>query len=398
MQWTLARRAHAMNPSVIREVLKLTERPGVISFAGGLPSPKTFPIDAFAQACSSVLRDDGQSALQYGASEGLQRLREQVASLLPWPVDPARVLITTGSQQGLDLVAKVLIDAGSRVLVETPTYLGALQAFAPMEPRIEGVDGDDEGIDAQALRRAARAGGADAAPRMLYVLPNFQNPTGRLMSEARRRLLVETARELDLPLVEDNPYGELWFDAPPPAPLSARHPEGCIYLGSFSKVLSPGLRLGYVVAPDALFPKLLQAKQAVDLHTPSLNQRIVAEVLRDGFLDRHVPGIRALYKAQRDAMLEALEREMRGLGMQWNRPAGGMFLWARLPQGMDAAELLPRAVDKGVAFVPGAPFHAGHADPRTLRLSFVTATREQIDTGIARLAEAVRETRQRLAA
>jgi 2-aminoadipate transaminase len=307
--------------------------------------------------------------------------------MLPWPVDPAQVLITTGSQQGLDLVAKVLIDPGSRVLVENPTYLGALQAFAPMEPCIEGVAGDDEGIDLQALALAAAAG---EPARMLYLLPNFQNPTGRLMSEARRQALVEVARDLDLPLIEDNPYGELWFDTPPPAPLSARRPDGCIYLGSFSKVLSPGLRLGYLVAPAELYPKLLQAKQAADLHTPSFNQRLVADVLRDGFLERHVPGIRALYKSQRDAMLAALEREMSGLGLQWNRPAGGMFLWARLPQGMDASELLPLAVQKGVAFVPGAPFHAGEADPRTLRLSFVTATREQIDAGIARLAEAIR--------
>ncbi|WP_018915140.1 PLP-dependent aminotransferase family protein [Thiomonas sp. FB-6] len=387
MAWTLARRAHAMNPSVIREVLKLTERPGIISFAGGLPSPKTFPVDAFAESCARVLREDGQVALQYSASEGLPLLREQVAAMLPWPVDPAQVLITTGSQQGLDLVAKILIDPGSRVLVEDPTYLGALQAFAPMEPQVEGVPGDDEGVDLQALRRVARAG---AAPRMLYLLPNFQNPTGRLMSEARRQALVQAAQELDLPLIEDNPYGELWFDAPPPAPLSARRPEGCIYLGSFSKVLSPGLRLGYLIAPAALYPKLLQAKQAADLHTPSFNQRMVADVLRDGFLDRHVPGIRALYKAQRDAMLAALEREMTGLGLEWNRPAGGMFLWARLPRGMDATELLPLAVERGVAFVPGAPFHAGESDPRTLRLSFVTATREQIATGIARLAQAIR--------
>ena len=395
MAWTLARRAHGMNPSVIREVLKLAERPGIISFAGGLPSPKTFPIDAFAEACGRVLRDDGAAALQYGASEGLTRLREQVAQMLPWPVDPARVLITTGSQQGLDLVAKVLIDPGSRVLVENPTYLGALQAFTPMEPRIEGVDGDDEGPDQQALRDAAKSGDA---PRLLYLLPNFQNPTGRLMSESRRAEIVQVAAELGLPLIEDNPYGDLWFDAPPPRPLSARRPEGCIYLGSFSKVLSPGLRLGYLVAPDEVYPKLLQAKQAVDLHTPGFNQRMVSDVLRDGFLERHVPGIRALYRAQRDAMLAALEREMHGLGVQWNHPAGGMFLWARLPQGMDASALLPRAVERGVAFVPGAPFHAGQPDPRTLRLSFVTATREQIELGVARLAAAIADAQQARAA
>jgi 2-aminoadipate transaminase len=383
--WTLARRAERMNPSVIREILKVTEQPGIISFAGGLPSPRTFPVDAFAQACERVLRADGPGALQYAASEGYGPLREAVAAMLPWPVDPAQVLITTGSQQGLDLVGKVLLDSGSRALVETPTYLGALQAFAPMEPEVVGVASDAEGVDVADL--AAKR--ADA--RFLYVLPNFQNPTGRTMSEARRESLVQTARELALPLVEDNPYGDLWFDSPPPAPLAARHPEGCIYLGSFSKVLAPGLRLGYLVAPAQVLPKLLQAKQAADLHSPSFNQRMVADVLRDGFLDRHVPTIRALYKAQRDAMLAALEREMRGLDLRWNTPEGGMFLWAKLPAGMDAITLLPKAVARGVAFVPGTPFYADAPDPRTLRLSFVTATPQQIEAGIARLAAAIRE-------
>jgi 2-aminoadipate transaminase len=386
--WTLARRAERMNPSVIREILKVTERPGIISFAGGLPSPRTFPVDAFAQACETVLRVDGRGALQYAASEGYRPLREAVAQLLPWKVDPDQVLITTGSQQGLDLVAKVLVDSGSRVLVETPTYLGALQAFSPMEPQVTGVASDDQGPDLADL--AAKRDGA----RFFYVLPNFQNPTGRTITEARRQALVQTARELALPIVEDNPYGDLWFDAPPPAPLAARYPEGSIYLGSFSKVLAPGLRLGYIVAPPAVMPKLLQAKQAADLHSPGFNQRMVAEVLRDGFLDRHVPTIRALYKAQRDAMLAALAREMRGLDVQWNAPDGGMFLWARLPAGVDAIALLPRAVDKGVAFVPGAAFYADAPDTRTLRLSFVTASTEQIDTGIAALAAVIREYRQ----
>lgn len=383
--WTLARRAERMNPSVIREILKVTERPGIISFAGGLPSPRTFPVEAFAEACRKVLAEDGHGALQYAASEGYRPLREEVARMLPWSVDPDQVLITTGSQQGLDLVAKVLVDQGSRVLVETPTYLGALQAFAPMEPEVVGVASDAEGIDVADL--AARREGA----RYLYVLPNFQNPTGRTMSEARRQALVQTARELALPLVEDNPYGDLWFDAPPPAPLAARHPEGTIYLGSFSKVLAPGLRLGYVVAPAQVMPKLLQAKQAADLHSPGFNQRMVAQVLQGGFLERHVPTIRALYKAQRDAMLAALEREMQGLGVTWNAPDGGMFLWARLPQGMDAIALLPQAVERGVAFVPGSAFYAGEPDARTLRLSFVTASAEQIATGVAALAAAIRE-------
>ncbi|MCO5103474.1 MAG: PLP-dependent aminotransferase family protein [Burkholderiaceae bacterium] len=393
MSWTLATRTEKMNPSVIREILKLTEKPGIVSLAGGLPSPRTFPVDDFARACAAVLQHDGAASLQYAASEGYGPLREAVAAQLPWDVDPAQVLITTGSQQGLDLVAKVLIDPGSRVLVETPTYLGALQAFAPMEPVVQSVPSDDEGVQIDALARLAGSG-TDKA-RFLYVLPNFQNPTGRTMSEARRAALVETAAELGLPLLEDNPYGELWFDAPPPAPLTARNPAGCIYLGSFSKVLAPGLRLGYLVAPPEVFPKLLQAKQAADLHTPGFNQRMVVEVMQGGFLQQHVPTIRTLYRLQRDAMLAALEREMDGLDVQWNRPVGGMFLWLRLPEGMDASALLALAVERNVAFVPGAAFYAGQADPRTLRLSFVTASSAQIDTGIAALADAVRALQER---
>ena len=386
--WTLAARAAKMNPSVIREILKVTEKPGIISLAGGLPSPKTFPVDAFARAAATVLAQDGPAALQYAASEGFPALREAVAQWLPWDVDPAQVLITTGSQQGLDLVAKVLVDEGSRVLVETPTYLGALQAFSPMEPTIVSVASDDEGPLVDDF--AATAGHDSGRARFMYLLPNFQNPTGRTMSEARRAALVAKADELGVPLVEDNPYGDLWFDQPPPAPLTARNPEGCIYLGSFSKVLAPGLRLGYVVAPKAIYPKLLQAKQAADLHSPSFNQRLVAEVLKDGFLERHVPTIRALYKRQRDAMHAALERELASLGVTWSRPDGGMFLWARLPEGMNAIELLPEAVERNVAFVPGAAFYAEAPDARTLRLSFVTASPAQIDAGIKALADTVR--------
>ena len=388
MNWTMARRADKMNPSVIREILKVTEKPGIISFAGGLPSPDTFPIEAMADAAARVLSRDGRAALQYSASEGFGPLCDWVSGELTkqgMKVQPNQVLITTGSQQGLDLVAKILIDAGSKVLVETPTYLGALQAFTPMEPDIVDVASDDHGVLVDDLR--AKAAGA----RFLYLLPNFQNPTGRTMTEARRAEVARAAAEVGLPIVEDNPYGDLWFDAPPAAALSSRHPEGCVYLGSFSKILAPGLRLGYVVAPPALYPKLLQAKQAADLHSPSLNQRIVAEVLKDGFIERHVPTIRALYKRQRDAMLAALAREMQGLDVQWNSPDGGMFLWVRLPEGINAVELLPKAVERNVAFVPGAAFYAAHADVRTMRLSFVTSSVEQINTGMAALAAAIRD-------
>jgi 2-aminoadipate transaminase len=382
--WKLAARAERMNPSVIREILKVTEKPGIISFAGGLPSPKTFPISEFAAACAKVLANDGPAALQYAASEGFPALREWVAKSLPWDVDPAQVLITTGSQQALDLIAKILIDKDSRVLVETPAYLGALQAFTPMEPRYVSVVSDAEGVDVNDLRAKA----TDA--RFLYVIPNFQNPTGRTMSDARRAALSAVAAELGLPIVEDNPYGDLWFDAPPPAPLMARNPDGCIYMGSFSKTLAPGLRLGFLVAPKALYPKLLQAKQAADLHTPSFNQRMVAEVLKDGFIDRHVPTIRALYKQQRDAMLAALKAHM-PQDVRWNEPDGGMFLWLQLPERINTIPLLEKAVARNVAFVPGAAFYADNPQHNTLRLSFVTASVEQINTGIAALALTLKE-------
>jgi 2-aminoadipate transaminase len=297
--------------------------------------------------------------------------------------DASQVIITTGSQQGLDLVGKVLIDPGSTVAVESPTYLGALQAFAPYEPEFVAIDGDDEGPLPQALEVARGA-------RFVYLLPNFQNPSGRCVPAQRRLALVKAAARLQLPIVEDNPYGDLWFDAPPPPPLCAAAGDAGVYLGSFSKVLAPGLRLGYLIAPKLLFPKLLQAKQAADLHTPGFNQRIVHEVIKDGFLDRHVPTIRARYKAQRDAMAAALEKHMRNLpngSCHWSAPIGGMFFWVELPPHVDATAMLPKAVAAGMAYVPGATFFPHRARAHTLRLSFVTVSPERIEAGVAMLAQ-----------
>ena len=385
--WTLARRAERLNPSIIREILKVTERPGIISLAGGLPAAEGFPVDELSEATARVLTQSPREALQYAASEGFGPLREWLAAELGTQglkADASQILITTGSQQGLDLVGKVLIDPGSRVAVEAPTYLGALQAFAPYEPEFVTVDCDDEGPRPEAL-------GAARDARFLYVLPNFQNPSGRCIGDARRDALVREAQRIGLPLVEDNPYGDLWFDAPPPAPLSARVTDSsAIYLGSFSKVLAPGLRLGYVVAPPALFPKLLQAKQAADLHTPGFNQRVVHEVVRDGFLSRHVPTVRARYKAQRDAMRAALEQHMPN-GCRWTVPSGGMFFWVELPAQIDAIALLPKAVEAGVAYVPGAAFFSSAPRANTLRLSFVTVSPERITAGVAALAKVLEE-------
>ena len=386
--WTLAARAAKMNSSAIREILKLTDRPGIISMAGGLPAPASFPISAFTQACNTVMERDGAAALQYSTTEGFPALRQAIADFLPWDVSPEQVLITTGSQQALDLIGKIFMDKGSRILVEKPTYLGALQAFTPFEPVAVGVNSDNEGMLIDDF--AAKVGSGEDKARVAYILPNFQNPTGRTMSEERRQALVEKAKELDIPLVEDNPYGDLWYEGEPPLPLAARNPEGVIYMGSFSKVLAPGLRVGFIVAPKSVYGKLTQAKQAADLHSPSFNQRVVAEVMKDGFLASHIPTIRAMYKVQRDVMLVALEREMEGLDVNWTRPVGGMFLWVTLPKGMNAQDLLPEAVERGMAFVPGAPFYADEAEHNTLRLSYVTVSPEQISQGIAALGAAIR--------
>ena len=392
--WQLATRTARMNPSAIREILKLTELPGIISLAGGLPSAATFPVEAVSEATARVLRDTPREALQYAASEGFGPLREWVAAELArqgLAASPAQVLITTGSQQGLDLVGKVLIDAGSRVAVESPTYLGALQAFVPYEPEFVAVAGDDDGPLAEALASSA------AGARFLYALPNFQNPSGHSITAGRRAELAAAAANAGVPIVEDNPYGDLWYDVAPPAPIATHWREGTIYLGSFSKVLAPGLRLGYVIAPDAVYAKLVQANQAADLHTPGFNQRIVHEILRSGFLDSHVPTIRNRYRVQRDAMQAALVAHLPTSGplaCRWKMPGGGMFFWVELPAGVDSEALLVKAVARGVAFVPGAPFFAGAARANTLRLSFVTVGADAIERGIAALAAALRDLRE----
>jgi 2-aminoadipate transaminase len=380
-------RARALQSSAIREILKIAERPEVISFAGGLPAAATFPLEAMRAAFDQVLAMRGREALQYSSTEGYAPLREWIAARVGTPQAPVSaddVLIVSGSQQGLDLLAKVLVDPGDRVLVETPTYLGALQSFSLFGPQFVPVASDADGLLPEALDEGMRGA------KFVYCLPNFQNPTGRLLPEARRRALAERARALDLLILEDDPYGALSYEGDTPAAIRSFAPERTVYMGSFSKVLAPGLRLGYVIAPPALRAKLVQAKQATDLHTATLSQQAVYEVVKDGFLDAHIPTIRALYREQCEAMLAALSHHMPD-SVRWNQPRGGMFLWVDLPSGMDATVLLARAVEERVAFVPGAPFFAADPVAESLRLAFVTVPPPRIEEGVERLARVIRE-------
>ncbi|MDR5811281.1 PLP-dependent aminotransferase family protein [Caballeronia sp. LZ019] len=385
--WQLSERARKLTSSAIREILKVTERPEVISFAGGLPSPATFPVEQMRHASERILHDQPAAALQYSATEGFMPLREWVAarySVNGATIRPTQVLITTGSQQALDLLGKVLVDPGSRVLVETPTYLGALQSFSMFEPAYVQVPTDESGLIPERLDAALVANA-----RLLYAQPNFQNPTGRRLPLERRRALAAFAKQAAFPVIEDDPYGALDYAGAPLPTLLSMAPDHIVHLGSFSKVLAPGLRVGYIIAPEALHFKLVQAKQATDLHTPSLTQRIVHEVVKDGFLDHHVPTIRALYRDQCAAMLAALERHMPA-GVEWNRPEGGMFVWVKLPQHIDSMKLLEQAIAQNVAFVPGGPFFANQAEHNTMRLSFVTVPPATIDEGVAKLGALIR--------
>lgn len=385
--WRISERARKLTSSAIREILKVTERPEVISFAGGLPSPVTFPVERLRAACERVTRDAPAAAFQYSATEGFMPLREWIAAHYSKDgvtIRPSQVLVTTGSQQALDLLGKALIDPASSVLVETPTYLGALQSFSMYEANYVQVPTDENGLVPEGLTPALTEGA-----RLLYAQPNFQNPTGRRLPLERRRALAQFARTSPFPVVEDDPYGALDYAGAPLPTLLSMAPDHIVHCGSFSKVLAPGLRLGYIIAPEELHFKLVQAKQATDLHTPSFTQRIVHEVVKDGFLDEHVPTIRALYRDQCEAMLAALKQHMPE-GVTWNRPEGGMFVWATLPKHIDTMQLLEAAVAENVAFVPGAPFYAHDADHSALRLSFVTVPPARIDEGIARLAALIR--------
>ncbi|MGW0627720.1 aminotransferase-like domain-containing protein [Streptomyces sp. NPDC002758] len=384
----LAARARTVGGSPVRDILAVTARPEVINFAGGLPAPELFDREGIAAAFHEVLERESARALQYSTTEGEPTLRTGLAARITaqgLPTDADDLLITTGSQQALSLLATALLDPGDTVLVEDPCYLAALQVFGLAGARVLPVPGDADGVDPQALEDLVTR----ERPKLLYLVPTFQNPTGRTMPSTRRAAVASVAARTGVWLVEDDPYGELRYEGER-VPWIAAHPgaeDRTVLLGSFSKVMAPGLRLGWLRAPAGLRRGCAVAKQAADLHTPTLNQLAAARYL--DVLDAHVAKVRAVYGERRDAMLAALPGSLPP-GSTWNRPEGGMFLWARLPETYDTTALLPRVVEQDVAYVPGAPFYAGEPDRSTLRLCFVTQTPEEIGEGLRRLARGLK--------
>lgn len=375
--------------SPVRDILALTARPGVISFAGGLPAPELFDAEGLRGAYDRVLSRDPRRVLQYSTTEGDPSLRSAIAERASGrglPTSADQLLVTSGSQQALTLVATALVEPGDVVLVEEPTYLAALQCFSLAGARVVPVPSDDRGLDPEALARLA----GSTRARLLYLVPTFQNPTGRTLPAERRRAIAEVAAECGLWIVEDNPYEELRFRGEPLPPLAAftAAADRTIGLGSLSKIMAPGMRIGWVRAPEWLRRSLVIAKQAADLHTSTVDQAAAAEYLNTVDIEAHLVRVRAAYLARRDAMLDALPSCLPA-GSTWTDPDGGMFVWARLPDGHDATALLRRALDHDVAFVPGAPFFVEDPDPATLRLSYTAHPPAEITEGIHRLSAAI---------
>jgi 2-aminoadipate transaminase len=395
--YPFAQRIQKMKSSAIRELLKLTEQPDIISFAGGLPAPDVFPYAEFQEACNRVMQTSGAMALQYGTTEGFLPLREMIARhtcRYGIEVTPDNILITSGSQQALDLIGKIFINEGDRILVESPTYLGALQAWNSYGAEYVTVRSDEDGIVTDELEAALRAG-----PKFIYVLPNFQNPTGVTIPLERRKRLIELADRYGVPIIEDDPYGQLRFEGDHISPLvvldEKLHPKNgyytgnVIYLSTFSKTLAPGIRLAWVVAPPEVIRKLVVAKQGADLNTAMFNQMVAYEVGRGGFLDKHVKHICEVYHERRDVMLDALEEHMPAV-VKWTHPKGGLFLWLSVPEEISTVEMFQDAVAQKVAYVPGVSFFPFGDVENSMRLNFSYATPDEINEGIARLARVIR--------
>jgi 2-aminoadipate transaminase len=392
-QQLYAARTEGMRASDIREILKVTAQPDVISLAGGLPAPELFPVDEYRRAFEWVLEADGAQALQYGPSEGYRPLRNLLAERLSgfgMRSTGDDILITNGSQQALDLIGKIFLNPGDVVLLEKPTYLGALQAFNQYQATYAAVSMDEDGMRVDEVERILSQD--RAVPRrikFIYALPNFQNPTGRTLSLERRRRLVQLATEFGLPIVEDDPYGELCYEGRPLPSLKSLDTDGSvIYLGTFSKILAPGFRLGWVLAGAEALEAILHGKQPSDLHTGMAQQMATYEVAKNGFVDKHVENIKAFYRERRDVMLRAMEEHFPS-DAHYTRPLGGLFVWAELPRHIDTRELLLDAIQDKVAFVPGQGFHPDHSGTNTMRLNFSNVPPDQLREGIRRLGQAI---------
>lgn len=394
-----AHRMKSMESSFIREILKLTQQPDVISFAGGLPAPKIFPVKEFQEAAYRTLEENSEKALQYGTTEGYLPLREMIAkrsARYGLKVRAENISITSGSQQALDLVGRLFIDRGDKIIVENPTYLGATQAWNAYGADYLPVSMDEEGMITSELEKALHKGA-----KFIYVLPNFQNPSGVTLSLKRRKELVALAERYGTPIIEDDPYGQIRFEGEHIPPIAVVDSEyrgqnggsydgNVIYLSTFSKLLAPGLRIAWAIGAESVMRRLVQAKQGADLHTSSFNQIAVYEVSQNDFLDKHVEVIRATYKERRDAMLEAMD-EFFPVEVKWTHPEGGMFLFVTLPEGMDAMKLFDKAVEKKVAYVPGGVFHPLGGGENTMRMNFSFPDPDTIREGIARLGKLLKE-------
>jgi 2-aminoadipate transaminase len=385
-----ADRAEGMRASDIREILKVTAQPDIISLAGGLPAPELFPIDEYRRAFEWVLESDGAQALQYGPSEGYLPLRGLLAERLSafgMGCTADDILVTNGSQQALDLIGKIFLNPGDTVLCEKPTYLGALQAFNQYQATYAVVPMDEDGMRVDEVERMLDS--TSNRIKFIYALPNFQNPTGRTMSLERRRRLVQLASQFGIPIVEDDPYGELRYEGQSLPTLKSLDTDNTvIYLGTFSKILAPGFRLGWMLACPEVFEILLHGKQPSDLHTGMAQQMATYQVARGGFVDRHVEGIKAFYRERRDVMLRSLEEHFPP-DAHYTRPAGGLFVWAELPRHIDTRELLIDAVKDKVAFVPGQGFHPDGSGTNTMRLNFSNVPPDQLQEGVRRLGVAI---------
>jgi 2-aminoadipate transaminase len=388
--------AARLRASEIRELLKLLNKPGMISFAGGLPNPDAFPVEGLKPVVGHVMEEHARDALQYGTTEGHNKLRDAIARGMEEHLGVSQrmqdIVITSGSEQALYLVSKVLLNAGDRVITDAPTYLGALLTFGVFGAQVEGVAMDGDGMIPDALEeKLCYLSARNESPKFIYLMPSFQNPTGVTMPGERRRRVYELARRFDLLVVEDDPYGFLRFEGKPEPPIKSMDDDGrVLYLGSFSKILAPGFRIGWLAAPPDVCNKVTLAKQAEDLCTETFGQYVVFEAMRSNLLFPHIAKIVALYRAKRDRMLAAMERAFSS-EVRWNRPSGGMFIWVELPAGMDALEMFTRAVERNVAYVVGTPFFPNGGGRNTFRLNFSFASDDEIDEGIRRLGAVIRE-------